>query len=341
MIEKMRLNIIFLICLLISYACHTKSQEGPAKEKKQDEIKTETKAEIKKSDIKPKIKVRIRKEFLYDKDTLPDNYPYKATTREFQWDKIRKKLIFLDSIQENAISWAILQNYKNFNGEAKTVKNFRRNDYNWVSDSLGVERYQSAPLYSLSDSIIPLLYGRDGSLVKLTGTDGNFIKIKTLHFEGEWKVPKRYVKTLDDSITFKKTIFVDRTNQNIATLEKIDSIWFVRSMVKATTGLHKPPYQHETPLGIFVVQQKKYKMIYNDDGSSERAGFAPYASRFSSGAHLHGVPVNGPIDSKIVESSPSLGTTPRSHMCVRTISSHAEFIYKWGKIDNAIVFVFD
>ena len=51
-----------------------------------------------------------------------------------------------------------------------------------------------------------------------------------------------------------------------------------------------------------------------------------YASRFTNGAYIHGVPVNAP-GTEIIEWSWSLGTTPRSHMCVRNATSHARFIY--------------
>ena len=333
MIKSVRKNATLLICILILHSYHAKSQENL----KAVEKFFESAIEINKNGAE----IEIKKEFLYKKDTLPDVYPYKNTTREFQWDKIRKKLFLLDAIQENSASWAVLQNYKNIYGEPKPVKNFHKDEYNEICDSLGVRRSQSIPLYSLEDSITPLLYDRDGSLVRVTGEDGNFIKIATVYFKGDWIVPKKYIKLLDNNVVFRKAIFIDRTNQNIATLEKVNSTWLVRSMVKATTGLHKPPYEYETPLGIFVIQEKKNKMIYNEDGSDEEAGFAPYASRFSGGAHIHGIPVNGPLDANLIENSPILGTTPHSHMCVRTTTSHANFIYNWGTIGDTIVFVFD
>jgi hypothetical protein len=327
----MRKNAILLTGILILHVCHTKSQESL----KAIGNYLESAVEIGKN------KVTIEKEFLYTKDTLPDSYPYKNTTREFQWDKIHENLTLLESIQQEAGSWAVLQNYKNIHGKPKPVKDFHKNDYNDLCDSQGVVQSQSAPLYAATDSITPLLYGRDGSLVKVIDKNGNFIKVATVYFKGNWEVPEKYVKLLDENVVFRKAIFVDRTNQNIATLEKVNSTWLVRSMTKATTGLHKPPYEYETPLGIFVVQEKKDKMIYNKDGSDEQAGFAPYASRFSGGAHIHGIPVNGPLDAGLVENSPILGTTPHSHECVRTITSHAKFIYDWEAIDDTIVFVID
>ena len=158
-------------------------------------------------------------------------------------------------------------------------------------------------------------------------------------FGGEWWVPEKYVDRLGGA-DFRKLIFIDRTNQNLATLEQGDSTWLVRSMNPITTGLHRPPYKRETPPGVYVIRRKLEAMPFLRDGSIEPGGFAPWASRFSEGAYLHGVPVNYP-DSVVLEYSGTLGTTPRSHMCVRNATSHAKFIYDWAPISEALVIVFD
>lgn len=284
--------------------------------------------------------IRIETELLYDQHTLADTYPYKDTTRQFQWHKIRERLALLEFIQKKTTRWAILQNYKNRNGEAPLVSTFRRDAYKRVADTLGVERYQSVPLYPLNDTITPEIYGRDGALVKFLGEENRFVKIEGINTPGEWFVPKRYVFSIPDTVTFRKVIFVDRLNQNITTLEHMDSTWYVRSMNPATTGLHHPPFAQETPEGLFMLQEKKLKMIYLVDGSKETGGFAPYANRFTNGGYIHGVPVNAPRTS-LIEFSPTLGTTPRSHMCVRNATSHAKFIYEWAPINETVVFVFD
>ena len=111
-------------------------------------------------------------------------------------------------------------------------------------------------------------------------------------------------------------------------------------MNPATTGMHKPPHAQETPTGIFAIQEKKEKMYYVRDGTSQIAGYAPYASRFTNGAYLHGVPVQLPRKS-IIEYSVSLGTTPRSHMCVRNASSHSKFIYDRTTVKESVVVVID
>lgn len=290
--------------------------------------------------VKPE-DILIEKELLYDKYTLDDTYAYRNTTRSFQWNKIKRGLAVLENFQHEFFAWGILQNYRNNNGEAPLVKKYVRNEYKRISDTLGIERYQSVPLFLPNDSVTAERYGRDGALVKLMKDSiGSFYKVATIDSKGLWLVPKKYVRPIHDSVIFKKAIFVDRNNENIATLEKIDSKWIVRSMNPATTGLHRPPYQQETPLGIFVIQEQKSKMFFLVDGTTKTGGFAPYASRFCNGGYIHGVPVNAPR-TELIEYSASLGTTPRSHMCVRNATSHAKFVYDWAPVEKTIVFVIE
>lgn len=285
--------------------------------------------------------IDLKKELLYDKYTLDDTYPYKDTVRLFQWEKIRGVVAKLENIQREPQPWGILRNRKNINGEAPLARSWARNAYKNVADSLGVERYQGIPLYHRTDSVVPLRYGRDGELVRLIHNpdSSDFLHLQTIHMAGNWIVPRKYVQVID-TIRFEKIAFVDRTNQNIATLERADSLWLVRSMNPATTGVHRPPFAHETPVGMFVIQEKKEKMYYLVDGTSQVEGFAPYASRFCNGGYVHGVPVNNP-KGNIVEYSQTLGTTPRSHMCVRNASSHAKFVYDWAPAGQSLVVVIE
>lgn len=281
--------------------------------------------------------IEIKKDLLYDKYTLEDTYPYKDTTRSFQWDKIKERLALLENIQQTPSQWGILQNYKNRNGEAPLVRHYKRNAYKRIADTLGIERYQSVPLYLLTDTLVPERYGEDGSLVRFLADGENFVKVSPIYIGEEWYVPKRYVKVLPDTTHFIKTIMIDRRDQNIMTLEQTgEAQWTVRSMNPATTGRHRPPYAQETPLGIFVLQEKKTRMIFLKDGSTATGGFAPYASRFSDGGYIHGVPVNEPRKA-LIEYSPSLGTTPRSHMCVRNATSHSKFIFDWAPVNETII----
>ena len=88
------------------------------------------------------------------------------------------------------------------------------------------------------------------------------------------------------------------------------------------------------------MQEKKRKMYFLKDGGSKTAGYAPYASRFTNGAYIHGVPVNLPATAEI-EYSWSLGTTPRSHMCVRNATSHAKFVYEYLPAESSLVVVIE
>lgn len=285
--------------------------------------------------------ILLTKDFLYDKYTLEDVYPYQDTTRRFKWEVIRQSLAFVENVQQNPTKWVVMQNYKNQNQYPPLVKKYKYNKARLVSDTLGVSRYQSVPLYAPEDTLTPELYGPDGSIAAYLGEEGSFVRVKPLLIEQEWMVPKRYLYELADSVVFTHVIVVDRKDQNIATLEMTGrGQWKIRSMNPATTGKHNPPYGQETPLGIFVLQQKKRNMYFWKDGTREIGGYAPYASRFTNGAHIHGIPVNKPA-TKEIEYSWSLGTTPRSHMCVRNATSHAQFIYDWAPTWSTLVIVIE
>lgn len=332
-------SIISLITLLLIIGCNNNRLENEKEDiiviidsifKPHEEIK-----ELTANDIK------LNKDIKFEKYLLDDEYPYNDTVRTFQWDKIKEKLAHIDNEIAKGGSWAIFSNYRNMNGEAPTVANFVRNEYKRVSDQYGVERYQSVPLYTSDSDTTLIRYGRDGWLVKVLDSDTTeIVKVSGVSFEGEYLLPTQYLVKWGDTISLNKVVVVDVTNQNIAVLEKREDEWYILSMNPATTGVHKPPYALETPVGIFAVQEQKQKMYYTKDGSSELAGYAPFASRFTNGGYIHGVPVQYPQQS-IIEWSNTLGTTPRSHMCVRNASSHSEFIYKWATVKETLVVVID
>lgn len=333
---------IGFICLMALCSCTSKTGDSAkvATNAPQDSVVKEavTEPEVKKL---TRNDITLSKELLYDKHTLEDTYPYKDTTRSFQWEKIKEQLALLENIQQEPNQWVIFRNYKNLNGEAPLVKRYERDAYKRIADTLGTERYQGVPLYLLNDTLTPEIYGQDGSLVRRIGEEGKFAKVEPVFAGGEWFVPKKYIKEIPDSVIFNKAIFVDRHNQNIATLERNrEGNWMIRSMNPSTTGQHRPPYAQETPLGMFVLQEKKAKMVFLKDGSSATGGFAPYASRFTNGGYIHGVPTNVPA-SHLIEYSPSLGTIPRSHMCVRNATSHAKFIFDWAPVNETIIFVLE
>lgn len=286
--------------------------------------------------------IHLSRELMYDRYTLDSVYPYQDTVRSFKWEAMRSCLAFIENMQHDEDTrWVIFQNYKNLNREAPLIRTYVRNAYRHVTDTFGVERYQSVPLYLPGDTLTPERYGRDGSLALLTDEEGSFLRVIPVTLGEEFWVPVRYTKRLADSTRFHHVVFVDRRDQNICTMEwESRGRWKIRSMNPATTGRRRPPYARETPLGMYVLQQKKRKMVFLKDGSTATGGFAPYASRFTNGAYIHGVPTNVPATEEI-EYSWSLGTTPRSHMCVRNASSHARFVYEWAPVEQTLVVVIE
>ncbi len=280
----------------------------------------------------------IEKRLLYDQYTLPDGYTYRNIEREFQWDTITAHLNSIDRFMERYENFGILYNYKNSRGVAGTVVGSITDEYGAVADSLKTPRWHSIPLYSAESFPKPLIYGRDGTLVAIKSTQHKtHTVINPSKPDEEWITSSKYVIpiTID---RVDKVIVVDRTNQNIATLERDNKKWLVRSMNPATTGIHKPPYKRETPLGIYVIHHQVPKMFFVVDGTKRIGGYAPYATRFSGGGYIHGVPVNNP-SKKDIEYSKTLGTIPLSHMCVRSATSHAKFIYEWCNKGKTIVII--
>ena len=283
--------------------------------------------------------VDLKKDLLFTKYTQKDSTKYNNKLRVYQWDKIAKYLNMIDSLRGEDHDWAVIRNYRNLNGVPPLTDKYIRNEYGNVADTLGNERYQGIPMYSIHDTIVPLIYGRDGWPVIIIDTIGNYIYVNSVHDGNEWLIPKRYL-TKSLKMSLNKVIFVDRKNQNISTIEKDSGTWLVRSMNPATTGLKKPPHMLATPLGVYVIQEKKEKMQFLKDGTKDIAGYSPYASRFTRGGYIHGVPVNLPA-TEMKEWSYSLGTTPRSHMCVRNATSHAKFVYNWAKTWDTWVIVIE
>lgn len=287
--------------------------------------------------------VVIVKNIVFDRYVLDDTYCYNGKPRRFQWDSMQRLLVELEALQSRDICWVVLQNYRNKRGVAPDAKGVRFSSDEVLTDRYGVGRKHAIPLYCSNDLEVPDRYARDGSLCEYLADSAEYIKVYSHFYGGEWFVPKYYVMPLPVEIV-SKVIFVDRTNQNITTLERgNDSVWYVRSMNPATTGRDNPPYQEPTPLGVYVVQEVKTKMYYLHDGTSSVAGFAPWASRFTGGAYIHGVPLNTveACEDDYVDFSPTLGTVPRSHMCVRTATSHARYIYDWAVPLETIVVVIE
>lgn len=83
---------------------------------------------------------------------------------------------------------------QNRNGEAPLVRSFKRNAYGRVADTLGIERYQSVPLYLLTDTLVPERYGQDGELTRFIEDGEKFIKAEPMFTGDEWMIPKNMSK---------------------------------------------------------------------------------------------------------------------------------------------------
>jgi L,D-transpeptidase catalytic domain. len=338
-------HLFILLFLPAVFSCRDRANDAQAKAERRQADSLERVRKAEEAERNRRLSaddIRLTKDFAFNEYTLEDEYPYKDTIRVFQWHKVKEKLAYIENFQLGNKRYGVLQNYRNRNGEAPVVDNFVRNVYKRVSDTLGTERYQAVPLYKPGMRDAPVIYGRDGSLVEVLSNDtAALLKVAGISFDGIWEVPKRYVKVIGDTARFDQAIVVDVTNQNICTLERSEKgSWRILSMNPATSGTHDPPYAMETPIGMFVLQEKKPKMFYLKDGTKTIKGYAPHACRFTRGGYIHGVPTNHP-KAPIIEYSATLGTTPRSHMCVRNASSHAKFIYEWAKTLQSLIVVID
>lgn len=288
--------------------------------------------------------ITINQDLKYNKYTLPLKYSYGKEKRAVQIEKMKTNLEMLEQFENESMAGmeklALLRNYKNVNGQPAPVIGMTADKHGIERDSIGNKRYQGIPLYKALEDVQPVRYALDGNLVSIINIGLDRYRVKFIETKEEFYVPKIFIRSLKIK-SFNKVIFVDRKNQNIVTLEKAKDSWLIRSINPASTGREKPPYSFRTPLGVYVMQSKLDKMDYLKEGSSTVIeGFAPYASRLTGGVYIHGVPVNLP-KTEIIEYSPTLGTYPVSHKCIRTASSHAKFIYEWSFIFETAIIVID
>jgi len=261
-----------------------------------------------------------------------------AEARSFQFDKMVEGI---EVLEQSVLSGplAYISNYKNVNGIPPKI-----NGQTW--DSYGYRRSQSAAGYLEPNKSSEFRYIPDGMLVQVLDKKDGFTKVKVVGFEGEYWVLDKYINTKKPLTKLNKVIIVDRKNQNQGVFELIDGQWTLISYGLSTTGV-KGTYSLETPLGYYMAIEKRDKFLYLEDGTTQIAGYAPYAIRFSGGGYIHGVPVNYKmdngkrIDPGMIEYLHSIGTTPRSHMCVRNYTSHAKFIHSWADIGETAFIVIE
>jgi hypothetical protein len=261
-----------------------------------------------------------------------------GVTRTFQFDKM---LEALRDLQQQVAQGKLnhVSNYKNANG-APPAKG------EGATDEYGMRIYQSAPGYLQADTSSDFRYVPDGMLVRVLDETGEFYRTAVDSFNQELFIPKNYIDPNDALSQLTHVIVVDRNQQNQAAFELSGDEIRLISYTLATTGL-RGQSSFETPLGFYRALEKKDRFQYLKDGSDEIAGYAPFATRFCGGAYIHGVPVayqekDGElVDPGISEYLHTIGTFPRSHMCVRNFSSHAEFLYNWLEPANGAIIVIE
>jgi peptidoglycan hydrolase-like protein with peptidoglycan-binding domain len=275
----------------------------------------------------------IRYGFVFSKLGEPRSFRFNKML-----DEVKKAQ---DIIGKNKVGY--ISNYKNINGYPVA-----HNGENM--DSYGNDRSQSAPGYIDIDKS-DFRYLPDGMMVSISAEIEGYYKVSTPMFDGEYLVPKKYISFRNIPKQLKKVIVIDDLNQNEGVFQWLDDHWELVSYTYATTGVENK-YSFETPKGHFMAIEKKPSFLYLEDGTTKISGFAPYAIRFSGGGYIHGVPIDFKLGQNQLNTDPNnpinheeylftIGTTPRSHKCVRNFTSHAKFLYEWAEIGSTMVIVIE
>jgi hypothetical protein len=262
--------------------------------------------------------------------------------RSFRFNNMLDQVKALQkTIEETRVGY--ISNYKNINGYPLSYKGSNM-------DAYGSDRSQSAPGY-VDLNKTDFRYFSDGMIVSILEELDGYYKVSTPTFDGEYFIPKKYISFRNAPAQLKKAIVIDDLNQNEGVFERFGDEWRLVSYIYATTGVEST-YSFETPKGHFMAIEKKTHFLYLEDGTSRISGFAPFAIRFSGGGYIHGVPIDFELGQSQYNTSPTnplnhqeylftIGTTPRSHKCVRNFTSHAKFLYEWAEIGSTAVIVID
>ena len=261
-----------------------------------------------------------------------------AQVRQFQFDKMYRELIKIKR-EIDGHQTAYIRNFRNAIGEAPLYNGTKNDKY-------GTRWFQSAPAYVRPDVESEFRYIEDGTLLKVVDKQEDFYKIRTLNFEGEYWVPKKYLSFNNTIKELSKIVIVDRKNQNQVAFEYEKDKWHMVSYTLATTGT-RGYYQLETSLGYYMAIETVPRFLFLNHATKQIAGYAPYAVRFNGGTYIHGVPVSYKvtedkrIDPGMQEYIASIGTIPLSSRCVRNYTSHAKFLYDWTEIGKMAIIVIE
>lgn len=261
-----------------------------------------------------------------------------GTPRNFRFDRMRDAVNDLkQQVAQGPLHF--ISNYKNQNGPPP-----QKGDA--AVDEHGYRVYHSAPAYFQVDTGGDFRYIPDGMLVRILGEAGDLYHVDVPSFDGDFYVPKKYIDADATLSRLNHVVVVDRTHQNQAAFEVAGDTLNLISYTLATTGF-PGEYSFETTLGSYKAIEKKDRFEYLKSDSPDVAGYAPFAVRFTGGAYIHGVPVayeeqdGERVDPGHIEYLHTIGTFPRSNMCVRNYTSHAEFLYNWMDYQNGAVIVIE
>ncbi len=250
--------------------------------------------------------------------------------REFDWQDMMKRVNRTNDFIKKALSEKkkiyVLEDYIPLGGGEGTAK-----------DRYGNRENQSEKGY-LSNSFQEYINIPDRSIMTITGETDKYIKVKIDVYDGKEYYLKKESRNLlkDSKITeeIDRFIYVDRHSQTEMVIErnKGASQWNVITSSFVTTGKDTTT-SYATPYGTFLIAHSKPVMYYTNTGSSEIAGDAKYAVRFSGGGYMHGIPsLFEPKDTREqrrAATAKKIGTYPESHKCIRHFDDQIKFIYDW------------
>lgn len=261
-----------------------------------------------------------------------------GTPRNYRFDSMEEAINDLrQQLAQGELHF--ISNYKNQNGAPPQ-------EGDAAVDQYGYRVYHSAPAYEEADSDSDFRYIPDGMLVRILDELDEFYHVNAPTFGGNYYIPKQYIDPDATLSQLKHVVVVDRNQQNQASFEIDENNLKLISYTLSTTGI-PGNFSFETTLGIYKAIEKRERFEYLESGTQDIAGYAPFAIRFTGGAYIHGVPVayeereGEKIDPGTIEYLHTIGTFPRSNMCVRNFTSHAEFLYNWMDNQNGAVIVIE
>lgn len=261
-----------------------------------------------------------------------------GTPRNFRFERMEEAINELKQ-QLARGKLHFISNYKNKNGAPPQKGDAAVDEY-------GYRVYHSAPAYKQADTGSDFRYIPDGMLVRILDETDEFYHVDAITFGDDYYIPKQYIDPNATLDRLRHVVVVDRKQQNLASFELGENKLNLVSYTLCTTGM-PGEFSFETTLGSYKAIEKRERFEYLKKGTQDIAGYAPFAIRFTGGAYIHGIPVayekrDGEIvDPGLIEYLHTIGTFPRSSMCVRNYTSHAEFLYNWMDTTNGAVIVIE